>query len=111
MFDESAQLLALLVSKIRKTQAETHGYLIVRHFPTQFEPRPVRKSYAKGKLFTEAGFARSVDKTAALREVSNARGAVCMSVPNGLQRDFHSLFSTAFAHIQFWDLGTVHRVN
>jgi hypothetical protein len=32
-----------------------------------------------------------------------------VSIPNGLQRDFHSLFSPAFAHIRFWDLGTVYR--
>ena len=78
---------------------------MVRHLSGQFEPAAVRKFDAEGQVLPDVGVADGVVKATAFREVRDARRAVCVSVPNGLQRDLHSRFSAAFAHIQFMDYG------
>jgi hypothetical protein len=103
MLDERAQLLTLLIREVGKTQAKTNGYVLVRDLSVQFEPAAVRKLDAKSEALADTGFAGSVDKAAAFGKVGDPRGTVSVSVPNGLQRNFHSLFSAAFTHIQFWD--------
>jgi hypothetical protein len=100
VFDEGAQLFGLLFGEIGETQAKADGDVLVRHFAREFEPTTVGELDAKGQSLADVGFSGSVDKAPALREVGYARGTVSVSVPNGLQRDFHSVFSAAFAHIQ-----------
>jgi hypothetical protein len=103
VFDEGAQLFALFFCEVGETQAEADRDVLVRYFAREFEPITVGQLDAKGQSFADVGFPSRVDKAPALGEIGDARGTVSVSVPNGLQRDFHSLFSAAFAHIQFWD--------
>ena len=70
----------------------------------QFERAAVGQLDVNGEPLSDLGLACGIDKTAALGEIGDARQAFSArgSVPNGLKRNFQSLFVAAFVHIQGW---------
>lgn len=83
-----------------EANTKTHRWHLMCYFAAQLEPFPVLKLQFDIENLPYLGFTEAIDITAALGQIGDARRMfTAVSIPNGVETNFQSLFTSAVAHM------------
>jgi len=99
VIEKGAQLFALLVCEINESQSKTERRRLVSDLPLEVKPFAAGQLQLEGDHFADLGFAQTIDVTPTFRKIGDACQMVsAFTVPNGVQTNVPSLFTSAIAH-------------